>query len=70
MTYLLLSGAYLFAAPTVQEIHENTLNKEIVFEEEIWKDISPNAKSFILDCLIRDSRARPDIDSLKQHKWL
>ena len=47
MTYLLLSGAYLFAAPTVQQIHENTLTKEIGFDEEIWTGISDDAKAFI-----------------------
>ena len=70
MTYLLLSGAYLFAAPTVQQIHENTLTKEIGFEEPIWKDVSESAKDFISSCLVRDAASRPDIDALRAHRWL
>ena len=43
MTYLLLSATYLFAAPTVHQIHDNTLNQSISFDEPRWQNVSQNA---------------------------
>lgn len=40
MTYLLLSGKYLFAAPSVDEIHENTLTKKICFDDKDFEKVS------------------------------
>ena len=67
MTYLLLSGKYLFAAPSCDEIHQNTLEKTISFDEPEFKNVTGLAKDFMMLCLERDPEKRSDINELMTH---
>jgi len=67
MTYLLLSGKYLFAAPSCDEIHQNTLEKKISFDEPEFENITGLAKDFMMLCLERDPEKRSDINELMSH---
>ena len=67
MTYLLLSGKYLFAAPSCDEIHQNTLEKKISFDEPEFDKVTGLAKDFMMLCLERDPEKRSDINELMTH---
>jgi serine/threonine protein kinase len=71
ITYLLLCGLTPFQAHTIQDIHQNVLSKQIIFEGPIWANISDDAKNFIMKCLDRDPKSRNSINWLQLNDpWL
>ena len=71
ITYLLLCGLTPFQASTIQQIHENVLNKEVAFDSRKWEAVSENAKNFILTCLNKDHKVRRSINWLLiNDRWL
>ena len=54
ITYQLLSGKTPFDGKTLEKINVNILKKKITFSESHWRNVSEQAKDFILQCLERN----------------
>ena len=37
---------------------------------DTWEDYSPDAKDFVLKCLVKDPEARPTAQEMLEHPWL
>jgi serine/threonine protein kinase len=70
ITYQLLSGKTPFDGRNLEKINHYICNKPIVFKDKYFRDVSPNAKDFILHCLERDQFKRPSIEDLFDHPWI
>lgn len=70
ITYILLSGYPPFNADTEMQLFNKIRTCDFEFIEEDWKDISSDAKSFIMKLLQPDpvKRLKP-LDALK-HPWI
>jgi serine/threonine protein kinase len=51
ITYTLLCGYSPFRSETLQELIEECSKTEVVFHKQYWKDVSDDAKAFILGLL-------------------
>lgn len=70
ITYTLLCGYSPFRSENLQDLIDECSNAQVVFHERYWKDVSDDAKDFIM-CLLRPN---PDdrwssIQAMK-HPWL
>jgi serine/threonine protein kinase len=54
ITYQLLSGKTPFDGKNIQKINQYICQKDVTFSEKCWRNISDNAKDFILQCVNRD----------------
>jgi serine/threonine protein kinase len=61
ITYQLLCGKTPFDGKNIKRINQNICQKEITFPERGWKNVSENAKDFILRCLDKNQITRPSI---------
>lgn len=59
ITYTLLCGYSPFRSETLQDLIEECTNTPVVFHERYWKDVSDDAKDFILSLLQANADARP-----------
>lgn len=59
ITYTLLCGYSPFRSETLQDLIEECTNSPVVFHERYWKDVSDDAKDFILSLLQATADARP-----------
>lgn len=70
ITYTLLCGYSPFRSENLQDLIDECSNAAVVFHERYWKDVSQDAKDFIL-CLLR---ANPDerwsSTQAMKHPWL
>lgn len=70
ITYTLLCGYSPFRSENLQDLIEECSNAQVVFHERYWKDVSDDAKDFIM-CLLR---ANPDdrwsSGQAMKHPWL
>jgi hypothetical protein len=48
ITYQLLSGKTPFDGKNLEKINQNILKKKVTFSEKHWRNVSDNAKDFIL----------------------
>jgi calcium-dependent protein kinase len=52
-------------------VRANILRGEVKFEpRDVWDDISPLAKRFILDLLVKDPKGRPTASECQKHPWI
>eukprot|EP00986_Skeletonema_menzelii_P016656 scaffold15357_cov154-Skeletonema_menzelii.AAC.9 len=75
ITYLLLSGEPPFGGcggpETLMEVRDNILKGEFAFEpEDIWENVSKEAKEFIKSLLVVDPMDRPTAQQCSNLKWL
>lgn len=75
ITYLLLSGDPPFGGcggpESLMEVRSNILAGRFRFEpEEIWENVSRDAKDFIRKLLVTDPTRRPTARQCQQEKWL
>ena len=75
ITYLLLSGEPPFGGcggpETLMEVRDNILKGEFAFEpEDIWENVSMEAKEFIKSLLVLDPMDRPTAQQCSNLKWL
>ncbi|CAG7852401.1 Calcium/calmodulin-dependent protein kinase Short=CMPK [Serendipita indica DSM 11827] len=70
ITYVLLCGYSPFRSEKPQELFEETLNARIQFHDRYWKNISQEAKSFILSLLRLDPADRPTVQEALKDPWL
>ena len=67
--YIILSGAPPFGGDTDQEILENVLKGEYDFDDEIWNEISEDAKDLIESLLVAEEDRLTPKQAL-EHPWI
>ena len=70
MTYLMLSGSLPFTGKDEHEIAKSVVYSKVDFERKpIWKEISKEAKDFILKLLEKDLKKRIEMKEALEHSW-
>ncbi|KAK5101431.1 Calmodulin-dependent protein kinase cmk2 [Lithohypha guttulata] len=70
ITYTLLCGYSPFRSENLSDLVEECKSGRIIFHERYWKDVSKDAKEFIMSLLQPDPKKRvTSVDALK-HRWL
>lgn len=69
-TYVLLTGFSPFGGETDQETFYNISQAQLDFPDELFEDISEDAKDFIRKLLVRDPKARLTAKECLRHRWL
>ncbi|PHH50589.1 Calcium/calmodulin-dependent protein kinase [Ceratocystis fimbriata CBS 114723] len=70
ITYTLLCGYSPFRSENLQDLIDECTNGQVVFHERYWKDVSDDAKEFIM-CLLRpDPSDRWTSERALNHPWL
>lgn len=73
ITYQLICGRTPFESKSLKKIEANIKQKQVSFpvnRDQVWQDISRDAKDFILACLEKNQFKRPPIKELLQHPWI
>jgi len=70
ITYTLLCGYSPFRSESLAELIEETKNGRVVFHDRYWKDVSQEAKTFILTLLKPDPRERATSQKALQDPWI
>ena len=58
ITYTLLCGYSPFRSENLQDLIDECSNGQVVFHERYWKDVSNDAKDFILKLLVPKPEGR------------
>ncbi|XP_051163786.1 uncharacterized protein LOC127283139 isoform X2 [Leptopilina boulardi] len=69
-TYVLLTGFSPFGGETDQETFQNISLGEVDFPEELFEDVSAQAKDFVAKLLVLDPSARMTSKQCLRHEWL
>lgn len=70
IAYILLAGFVPFDGHSQDEIQEEILCGEFDFDDEVWDDVSDQAKDFILTLLEYDPKERPTAEEALKHPWI
>ncbi|KAK9488025.1 kinase-like domain-containing protein [Lipomyces starkeyi] len=70
ITYTLLCGYIPFRSETVNEFLIEARENGVIFHEKYWRDISKDAKEFILCMLCFDPDQRYTSKQLLKHRWI
>ncbi|KAL7484260.1 hypothetical protein ACHAW6_009897 [Cyclotella cf. meneghiniana] len=75
ITYLLLSGESPFGGcggpEPLMQVRDNILKGSFVFEpEDVWQNVSSEAKAFIRKLLVTDPNMRPTAREVQKDPWL
>jgi calcium/calmodulin-dependent protein kinase I len=70
ITYTLLCGYSPFRSENLTDLIEECRSGRVVFHERYWKDVSKDAKDFILSLLQVDPAQRPTSEEALKHPWL
>lgn len=70
ITYTLLCGYSPFRSENLTDLIEECRAGRIVFHERYWKDVSQDAKDFILTLLQPEPEKRVTSDEALKHSWL
>lgn len=70
ITYTLLCGYSPFRAENLTDLIEECRAGQIIFHERYWRDVSKDAKDFILSLLQVDPSKRATSDIALKHPWL
>ncbi|CAG2187953.1 Myosin light chain kinase, smooth muscle,Myosin light chain kinase family member 4,Death-associated protein kinase 2,Myosin light chain kinase 3,Death-associated protein kinase 1,Death-associated protein kinase 3,Myosin light chain kinase 2, skeletal/cardiac muscle [Mytilus edulis] len=70
MSYVILSGYSPFAGENDLDTFANITLGDFDFEDEVWNDISDDAKDFIQKLMLKDKSDRLTIDDALAHPWL
>lgn len=65
-----LSGYSPFAGENDLETFVNITEGGFDYEDEVWNDISDDAKDFITKLMVKDKSKRMTIDEALEHPWL
>ena len=71
VSYILLTGYPPFNGGSDSEIHESTIGGNLVFEGDVWDNLSISSRDFVAKLLCKDSSSR--ISSAKEalsHSWV
>ncbi|XP_011877227.1 PREDICTED: serine/threonine-protein kinase GIN4-like [Vollenhovia emeryi] len=69
-TYVLLTGFSPFGGETDQETFQNISLGEVDYPEELFEDVSAQAKDFVAKLLVLDPSARMTAKQCLRHDWL
>ncbi|XP_035728395.1 serine/threonine-protein kinase par-1-like isoform X2 [Vespa mandarinia] len=69
-TYVLLTGFSPFGGDTDQETFQNISLGEVDFPEELFEEVSTQAKDFVAKLLVLDPSARMTAKQCLRHEWL
>ncbi|KAK2813193.1 hypothetical protein FQN50_000871 [Emmonsiellopsis sp. PD_5] len=70
ITYTLLCGYSPFRSENLQDLIDECKGGRIVFHERYWRDVSKDAKDFILTLLQPDQSRRATSEEALAHPWL
>ncbi|RVX72508.1 Calcium/calmodulin-dependent protein kinase [Exophiala mesophila] len=70
ITYTLLCGYSPFRSENLADLVEECKSGRIIFHERYWKDVSKDAKEFILTLLQPDPKQRATSTAALKHIWL
>lgn len=70
ITYTLLCGYSPFRSENLNDLIDECRGGRIVFHERYWKDVSKDAKDFILSLLQPDPHKRKSSGEALKHVWL
>lgn len=70
ITYTLLCGYSPFRSETLADLVEECKSGRIIFHERYWKDVSKDAKEFIMTLLQPDPKKRATSHEALKHRWL
>ena len=70
ITYMLLSGRAPFSGSTKEKMQHSILNKEIDLTKQYFKNVSPEAKDFIMMACTKDINQRYSALQLLEHPWI
>lgn len=70
ITYTLLCGYSPFRSENLADLVDECRSGRIIFHERYWKDVSKDAKEFILNLLQPDPKRRATSQEALQHIWL
>ena len=70
ITYVLLTGFHPFSSENVTETFERIKTADYFFPDDLFKDISPEAKDFINRCLVIDPKKRITAAEALHHPWI
>lgn len=70
ITYTLLCGYSPFRSENLADLIEECKTGRIIFHERYWKDVSKDAKEFIMSLLQPDPKKRVSSSQALKHIWL
>ncbi|KAI1178704.1 calcium/calmodulin-dependent protein kinase [Nemania sp. FL0916] len=70
ITYTLLCGYSPFRSENLQDLIEECSNANVVFHDRYWRDVSADAKDFIMRLLRPNPEARSSSSEALKHPWL
>jgi len=70
VSYILLCGYPPFNGPSDYEIHDAILMGHLVFEEDVWGNLSNESRDFVSNLLCMDSSGIGTATEALQHPWL
>lgn len=70
ITYTLLCGYSPFRSENLSDLIEETRSGRIIFHDRYWRDVSKDAKEFILALLQPDPSQRTTSEVALKHPWL
>lgn len=70
ITYTLLCGYSPFRSESLPDLIEETKHGRVVFHERYWKDVSPEAKAFILTLLKANPHDRASSSQALKDPWI
>lgn len=70
ITYTLLCGYSPFRSENLADLVEECRSGRIIFHERYWKDVSKDAKEFIMTLLQPDPKKRATSGEALKHRWL
>ncbi|KAF3055946.1 Calcium/calmodulin-dependent protein kinase [Daldinia childiae] len=70
ITYTLLCGYSPFRSENLQDLIDECSNGKVVFHERYWRDVSDDAKDFIMRLLQPDPEDRWSSKQALKHPWL
>jgi len=70
VAYILLAGYPPFNGSTDAEVHDSVRRGELVFERNVWSNLSREARDFVRRLLCRDSSEIMSADEALRHPWI
>jgi calcium/calmodulin-dependent protein kinase I len=70
ITYTLLCGYSPFRSENLKDLLMECTQNTVVFHERYWRDVSDDAKDFILRLIVPDQNKRWTSEQAMKHSWL